>query len=810
MASKRWQWGVSIAGFGDVDLELLGEPIRLSYAARRVVGSARYVRGVYNGPRKIKTECEPLEGLTTQGTITIEFGEITKKISSTPGTRYGPQLLQYLWTPNPLADATLDGVLNDSATSFVILMNAGATEPAVGDFIRIGREVCSIANVSVGAANQRTITVDARGGFGTDAEQHTPLDNFVYLNTNPIKVDRELIIHLLDLDTDTESEIFRGVIEGRGLSDGNNLLRVKARDALGRAGRRKLGNGRWTGALTLVRGILNNRNDVLYVYNNSAPGNPVQFTPLLADHPFDSYKKCLPVAIDGQAHLVTANSRPSAGQPYLYQVEIGIGEAYSLDGQRLDPGDPSRAKRYTVKEILFCDADNSASLIRDDAGDRSDHPADIIRNILCSTGSATWPSGGSHTVGSNGDYDWLPGQWGLGLPDSLIDHDAFDLLRERFPTGAPKNALNQRLGGIRAQSFYCGADDSETPALEVVFDLAQCMSCYIYLLPDGRISIRHLSDPGILGVDQSVGVSEIKWTSGAEAGVETDIADNPPIYAIKMECAQRGPGGDPGQYVDAGDLRRTQLQRFRYLAKRDLIKSTRCIGSPKLNALDSYVLSALLAAFASRYEYTQEQLPIYTVKLNGSAPIITAGQWISLTDPTLIDVDGSRGITNHRCLVLTQDLDLSPVGSSYEQTLTVVDWAPVSPSTSLISPAWRVTAVTSSKVFEVATAAPQGFSDDDFQWLQTGAGYEYELWSSVGVLRSTATPGQILSLSSPQITMLVEFGDGAAVTPSVGDIIRIARYDDRGDWDNVYPQTWISDDDAELGTAGDDAYKWSP
>lgn len=46
------------------------------------------------------------------------------------------------------------------------------------------------------------------------------------------------------------------------------------------------------------------------------------------------------------------------------------------------------------------------------------HPLDIARKILASTGA-----------GTNGTYDTLPASWGLGLPDSLLDH--IDIARVR-------------------------------------------------------------------------------------------------------------------------------------------------------------------------------------------------------------------------------------------------------------------------------------------------------------------------------------------------------------------------------------------
>ena len=57
-----------------------------------------------------------------------------------------------------------------------------------------------------------------------------------------------------------------------------------------------------------------------------------------------------------------------------------------------------------------------------------DHPLDIARKILCSTGS----SSDTPTTPANGTYDTLPRTWGFAVPDWLIDHDDIDQWKPRL------------------------------------------------------------------------------------------------------------------------------------------------------------------------------------------------------------------------------------------------------------------------------------------------------------------------------------------------------------------------------------------
>lgn len=79
--------------------------------------------------------------------------------------------------------------------------------------------------------------------------------------------------------------------------------------------------------------------------------------------------------------------------------------------------------RYTLSDAYF----TTVPFIED-------HPSDIVRKILCSTGSTS----DTPSAAGNGTYDTLPRTWGYGLPHWLVDHADIDEWKPRLApaTGA--------------------------------------------------------------------------------------------------------------------------------------------------------------------------------------------------------------------------------------------------------------------------------------------------------------------------------------------------------------------------------------
>lgn len=777
-----------------------GHFLRLSTETLYEVAVNRlYVRGLADLPSKISTTCEVLKGSTTQSTMQILIDRLD--LADQTQSRYARAALSFFWGARPKPVARLQSSWTAATTSQVVDIIAGETVPVAGDIIYINREAIALSNVT-GSGATRTLTM-VRGQFGTDAEAHDLEDPDIFL-ANPVKLDRRVTLYEYDVRTDTETVRWRGVVEGIDLSDETQVLCITCRDLLGTISKRRVARERWEGEVDLVR------------VNNGGTQNPLLFSIVSAgrdDSKIVDYKPFYPnvdagflsgtdqyttlgfdiaaiaLEIDGQAIAVAVNppTIPAAGfaAKYNHFNDFG-GFCRQLDGQALE-----FEERKTMKaaEILVCDADSPLCYFADDAANPVDHPAYIILNILTSTGSSTW-SGGTHTVGTNGDHDWLPGSWGLGIPVAWVDTTAFIDLTQKWPTS-----------NLRARSGYIGGGGDNGSAWDLLSDLAQSMGAYLYMDNQARISIRRLADPGAGNTDHTLDAGDIAWA--ANEGDEQGMTEQKPIYAISLECCQRGPGGDPAQIVDAGIIGQKWLGRYRFHAVRDKLDSTRIYGDPVDHRLGRDVLT-LATVFRWRYAWAIDRLPQYRIRLVHGSDLVMPGQWITLTHPYIFDnATLTRGITSHRCLVLEGDWDIA----TGAQELVIADAQPITGADTLLSPAWSVSAVSSSTSFTLSdTHFEDGGERTNFV---AGSTYKLHLWTADGQLRSTVATAYASAFNSGTgvVTLFAAFNNGGAVTPAVGDVVRLADYDNATGWQTL-DYTFLGDASMLLGAANDNAGRW--
>jgi hypothetical protein len=790
--SEEHAIGVTIAGLGQTGaLWPAIQTLRLS-TIKKTIGTTQYLPALAEWPRVIRTEVTPDEGMTTQGTIDftvsgLDYPDIAQR-------QIGHGVLRFFWGLRKRHDLILtDGSVNDSDVLIDFDITVGGTEPAVNDILYIGREAMHILTVTP-VGDTRTLFV-TRGIFGTVAEAHTGADPYGFVGVNNLPIDREVWVYLLNLVTDVETLIWRGLVENFELVNGGIDLVIQCRDALSYISERKLGTDRFVARGVARRGESSAPETLDLRQPGRATGPELDYKPVYAENSLIGTQvgKMMACIIDDEvAALVrmTVVGLGVPGKPWAYQHNMVGGAALEFDGQRLDVD--SEAKDVQIREIMIADADNAASLVRDGSGVLTDHPADIIRNILASTGTATWPTLGAHTVGTNGFYDWLPKPWGLSVPDALIDHDAFDALVHGWPTSP-----------LRAQSFYIGADRQEPKASEVIFDLAKALNAYIYLTPDAKISIKLLGDPGPLGVDATISGDTISGLEGAETGGASSPLEVRPVSSIQIELAQQGPGGKPAEILAAGDVRQTAASRYRHLARKDIIEATRIYGDPVDYSVAWFLREILGALFVWRYHYLNGILPVYELTTTPDAPRISAGQWISLTHPSFFETDGTRGIEGHRCLVMAADFSIE----THEQKIRIVDFKAIADADEGLAPSWRAKVITSTTVFTIWGG---WFTDDDTAtWENTGS-YRYDLWGSQGNLRSTDGP-QHGNIAGSTVTMTAPWTSGAVpVLPASGDIIRVTTYDvSKSDASWTEDElTWISGGDGKLGAASDPGSNW--
>jgi hypothetical protein len=270
------------------------------------------------------------------------------------------------------------------------------------------------------------------------------------------------------------------------------------------------------------------------------------------------------------------------------------------------------------------------------------------------------------------------------------------------------------------------------------------------------------------------------------------MTDQKPVYSVALECAAQGPGGKAGMIIDARKIGQRALSRYRFHAVEDKLDSTLIYGDPEQHTLRGEEIGRIAALFRWRYAYCLDRLPQYRLRLVQGAPIVAAGQWVTLSHTYFLDnADFSRGFTAHRCLILEHTWDLR----EGTQEVVVVDVSPVTGASSLLSPSWRIATVTSATVFTLDTEYfdPVG----DLRWFDVGAAYEYQLWTEDGVLRSTVASRYALSLVGVTVTLSAAWSDGGAVTPVIGNIVRMVEYPTAPlDWVDVW--TWLGDVDMRV------------
>lgn len=804
-------YGWEIEGFGTYYEWALGRALRLSYVSMPSAagGDSIWAKGMVGFPKTVSTTSEVLIGSTTQSTLQIMIGHFDK--TDQPGEMYGRLALRYLWQSRPVVVAWQTVAMGAGDTDLYIKEVAGEEAIVAGDLIYLGREVMVVNSVSGSSPN---IILDvARGALGSDAVAHDLADIEIF-KSNSVNLDRRVCFVEYDNRNDTEVVRWRGVIEDIEMADDTLVLCVTCRSMGGIISKRRIVKDRWEGVVGVRRmsTVSNSSGDAeLFVTVPSREGETVvDYKPLYPDVPpgfipgTERYAdlgitgiKAMCIEVDGQAIAIRASEVTTLTPGYRagYQHALENGFARQIDGGEFKA--EYESKDFKAAEILVVDADSPLSLFRDANGTKSDHPAIVILCILTSTGTAVWPTGGSHTVGINGDYDWLPKPFGRAVPIDWIDETAFDLLQREYPTA-----------GLRARAAYIGAGKfkSDGSTMDMLADFAQAMGCFLYEDGEARISIKRLADPGFGRTDHTVTAATLAARKNQGEGQAKTT--HTPIYQIAMEVAQKGPKGEPGHMVYAGGLNQARVSRALYFAVKDKLDSTLIYGDPELARLNGVERQQLVDAFRWRYAYLVDNLPQYRGRLVEGSDRVVAGEFINLSHPYYFNnSDMVRGFTSHRCLVL--DAKWEP--DTGTQEVVIADFTPASGANTLITPSWRVQSVTSSTQFVLADDyfKPSG----DRAKFVAGATYLVTLWTADGQLRSSSGAGatryaSTFNSGTGAVVLVGAFTNGGgSITPAVGDIIRVANYDSAVGW-QAQGYTWLGDSNMELGAANISAGRW--
>lgn len=762
-----------------------GLPLRLTATELRTHASvAQYVPLLTSWPGTLSNSVDPLSGNTTQGTVTFSF------LTDAPAAFYGDQARKFFLGSRPEPAALLYANITAASGTMSVVQIPGADSISSGDTLYHEREAYYVSGVSIGGGvdSSDLITIQ-RGEYGTTAAAHTAGerdDRAIYIGDtdgasgNPIVESRKVTLYRYT-PGGSASAFWTGYIDR--VEESGGIVTVTARDLWSWVAGSQFGVGApiGPGAIFYLSSDPNNRrvgaSDFRGLDANTDALLLVGGTQIVvSDGEAIVAADVTTEDVDGVKRLIlsTTGSATEAGYDLLYRTTA-----------QHRNGDEPILLTDTLREVLVSWEDNTYSHFADASGNHSTHPFDIVRNLLCSTGTALWTSGGSRTVGSNGSYDWLPSYWGLGIDDALIDHTGIDAIKALPP-----------YANLKMESLIIGMEGPED-AQEVLERIFQSTGTFPAMSSDGKITIKDLRDPGSAGADATIGISQIVNTGGGQSPLRWRRSGFPILKSMVVNIGRMGEDDKPVLQYQQTDFQDRQTKRYPQIAEDVEINATD-YGTPYGAPPDEQ--EDIKSIFKWRWQLQTDPLPEYEFEVICSVSSLPAGSIVDLTAPGLMNSDATRGVTSHRCVVLDSQLNTE----SFTQRLRVLDLFPVTRANNLLGPAWEVATTTDAFNFTIQAAR---FSADDTAFSILTSEY-LALCDSSGVLRSTVAPGLVDSLSTTTVVMDEPFRDGGGnITPSVGDVIFLASYDEHATTPPL-DYAYIADANGTLGAASDPAHRW--
>jgi len=384
------------------------------------------------------------------------------------------------------------------------------------------------------------------------------------------------------------------------------------------------------------------------------------------------------------------------------------------------------------------------------------NPLTILLRILTSTGA-----------GTNGDYDNLSESNGLGIDDDFIDVAGIEQVRDDYFPGNShymRFVIDER---IRAKDFI------ET-------ELLKPLNLYPVITGAGKFSVRPTKPPiAALSSVQSFSTDSVigipKWDANLDAminevefsyqySVVTGEFSTVAYYADSSSINARGPG-----------------KKVLEVKSRGLRSS---ISGASLNLYAADVVARRVAAVFGRWAVPPVKI---TVKTFFSRWLSEPGDIVPLTYPLLPDiVAGTRGLAATRLEIVDRTVDWKR-GTC---TFTMIDTGFAKGSYGAISPAMTVIAGASATQFTVSTTDAVKYSEYTLPEIQ---------------LRDAN--GRVKAASATLLTVDTSTGvctcDDLGLTPSAGDVVTFANYDDCTAEQKLY--SFIADATEKLGAADDAA-----
>jgi len=374
------------------------------------------------------------------------------------------------------------------------------------------------------------------------------------------------------------------------------------------------------------------------------------------------------------------------------------------------------------------------------------NPVNIMLQVLTSTG-----------LGTNGDYDILAEENGLGIDDAFINVDAIETTRDRwFPGPAYRFSftINER---IKAKQW-----------LEK--EIWKILNVYPVIDSDGRFNIKPHKPPlpalttvQSFDEDNIIGIPSYDCNLDAlinevECHYDWDAVDGEfdthEFYVNSTSLNARGPGSKPLKFESKG--------------------LTTALGAQD-------IFAKRVKKIFARYAVPP---PKITMNTFFSGWLTEVGDIVPVTHSVLPDLEtGTRGITDVRMEVINRTINWQRGTVKLE----LVESGFAKEPYCQISPSMTVVSGTSNTEFEVSSADAAKFQE----------GWEISMHYPNMVVQSANVT--ITDISGTTITV-----DTLGATPAAGWIAQFADYDSCTDYQKLY--WFLSDGSDYLGAADDPAH----
>lgn len=706
------------------------------------IGGPGAQAGLVDIPSSVGTQVDPFD-------VTISGSSFSFQLHKS-------DLAGELFMTRAQSDSYLGQALTDIATT-IQLSSANNLYPwglaDEGRVIWVGDEAILLGTFDASTGNFQSCT---RGYYSTIA-QTLPTGMSVY-RRNPYRENRRAVLLEYNHDTSTTTQIWQGFVTD--FDADSPIINIQTVELLSVLQRGVVNRGKPNGAsfaastggggvaIGFVR--MDDGTDRERRVNkhsaNSTHWVALQHDQSLYYAKFDG--------TDDRADLIDVTGSYSGGsQP---QLESGFNSP--------EPGAPGGTYEVFVVDRLR-DESNTGTNIRSSTRDLESVSGDSRPYHAVAIAMALSTSGYDDGVGpSNGDYDVLGFQWGLGIPITFFDATSISDLIDASP-----NAVIDRM--------VLGWDGERVDWMPVVRNLLRARGFFLGHDEQGRIIFARLRMPSIADLCGNSAVNpiprELRWQPAEGEGVDQ----------LRGRIG-RLPWFD-GQPYEANVLGDTELLRPASSFRQGVF------GEVKSAELDLPYLApktskAELGELISLTAFRGQGAPRITIRVNSSTFAI--GDMVKVADPQLRDKwfhdpDGNLVTPDDSVRWFGQIVGMQQNLRDSTHTLTILltnyfgsQFARYRAPSGEIAALFQAGGASTN---EYVISATKFYTSDQPATAFT-AGDKVELWTAQGTRRSgtAASPDVRTIQASPSLTSVVKLDSDFTTTAQVGDILRLAKLDD--------------------------------